>query len=517
LPRALTVLSAAVLVAVLAAAAPGSPALASGPAVASVGDVSVVEGDSGTRIVRVPVTIANPATTTSTVGFAVTHGTTGTGDLVLRTGTLTFTPNTSGKTNTAGAIAVKITGDTTAESDETFTVTLTGATGAITLGDTVGVGTIIDDDPPGGLTVSVADTTIVEGDTARTPTTTNNATVAVTLSEPAPGPLSVVATVAAGTATPGVDFTKTYTKTVSFTPGQTTKTVSVAVLPDTTHEGDETVTVTLSSPSPGLPIGAGTATVTIRDDDTPPPPPPTDGNLWAWGWNFFGQLGTGDTTDRLTPTQIGTATNWATVTAGSLHTIAVRTDGTLWAWGWNGLGQLGTGGYTSHAAPVQIGTDTDWASVAAGDDYTVAIKTDGTLWAWGDNSLGQLGTGGYTSHAAPVQIGTDTDWASVATGGYHTVAVKTDGTLWAWGYNGWGQLGTGDTTDRLTPTQIGTDTDWATIDAGGGGTVAIKTDGTLWAWGNNGTGTSHAAPVQIGTDTDWATVTAGGAHTLAIK
>ncbi|WP_208029780.1 RCC1 domain-containing protein [Rhabdothermincola sediminis] len=462
----------ALLVAGLAALAPGSPAQASGPAVASVGDVSVVEGDTGTRVVKVPVTLTNPATTASTVAFAVTAGSADGTDLVLRTGTLKFTPNITGETKTAGAIAVKITGDTTVEGDETFTVTLTGATGGITLGDTTGVGTIVDDDPgPGGPVVSVADTTIVEGDTARTPTTTNNVAVAVTLSEPAPGPLDVVATVAAGTATTGADFKKAYTKTVTFKPGQTTKAVSVGVLPDTTPEADETVTVTLTSPSPGLTIGAATATVTIRDDDTPP----TSGTLWAWGYNGDGQLGTGDTTDQTSPVQIGTGTDWASVTAGDSHTVAIRTDGTLWAWGRNGYGQLGTGDTTNRTSPVQIGTGTDWASVTAGYYHTVAVRTDGTLWAWGWNLFGQLGTGDTTNRTSPVQIGTGTDWASVTAGYSHTVAIRTDGTLWAWGYNSDGQLGTGDYTSHASPVQIGTGTDWASVTTSYLHTVAVRT------------------------------------------
>ena len=31
-----------------------------------------------------------------------------------------------------------------------------------------------------------------------------------------------------------------------------------------------------------------------------------DGALWAWGMGFFGQLGLGDTNDRLVPTLVGT-------------------------------------------------------------------------------------------------------------------------------------------------------------------------------------------------------------------
>jgi hypothetical protein len=180
----------------------------------------------------------------------------------------------------------------------------------------------------------------------------------------------------------------------------------------------------------------------------------TDGTLWVWGDNFYGQLGLGDTTNRYTPTKVGTDTNWAYVSAGCANTIAIKTDGTLWAWGWNYTGQLGLGDTTNRYTPTQVGSDTNWAYVSAGDSHTVAIKKDGTLWAWGDNFYGQLGLGDTTDRYTPTLVGSDTNWAYVSAGLYHTIAIKTNGTLWAWGRNNFGQLGLGDTTNRYSPTLV---------------------------------------------------------------
>ena len=245
--------------------------------------------------------------------------------------------------------------------------------------------------------------------------------------------------------------------------------------------------------------------------------------LWAWGDNRYGQLGDGTTTNRWSPVQIGTDTNWISIAAGWMHTIALKSDGTIWAWGRNEYGQLGDGTTTNRSWPVQIGTDNYWVSIAAGGEHTIALKSDGTLWAWGFNGYGQLGNG-TENKWSPVQVGMDTNWISIAGGWCHTIALKSDGTLWAWGRNEYGQLGDGTTTNRWWPVQIGSDTNWDCIALGGEHSLALKSDGTLWAWGWNfsgqlgdGTATNRRSPVQIGTDNYWDSIAAGWTQTIALK
>ena len=84
-----------------------------------------------------------------------------------------------------------------------------------------------------------------------------------------------------------------------------------------------------------------------------------DGSLWAWGANWYGQLGDGTNERRLYPMKIMDniikISSWALgIDYGSCHTMAIKNDGSLWAWGANWYGQLGDGTTTDRLSPVKI-------------------------------------------------------------------------------------------------------------------------------------------------------------------
>jgi alpha-tubulin suppressor-like RCC1 family protein len=89
---------------------------------------------------------------------------------------------------------------------------------------------------------------------------------------------------------------------------------------------------------------------------------------FSWGNDEYGQLGNGDT---FSPRQIGATTNWASVSSGETHTLAIKSEGSLWAWGSGGV--LGDGTQTRRYSPVQIGTETDWVSVSCGWLHTAVF------------------------------------------------------------------------------------------------------------------------------------------------
>lgn len=250
-----------------------------------------------------------------------------------------------------------------------------------------------------------------------------------------------------------------------------------------------------------------------------------DGTLWAWGSNFYGQLGDGTTTNRETPVQIGTATNWARVAASNVSTMAIRKDGTLWSWGDNTNGQLGNASYTSRAVPGQVGTASNWKDVVCGNYHVLALRTDGTLWAWGNDYDGQLGVDS-SSNWVPNQVGTATNWTQMAAGANYSFAINASGELWAFGSNQNGELGRGTNGGGSSlPSKVFSDTPWVKVQCIAQGAVAIKADGTLWAWGGensfgqHGTGDQnvHYGPTVVGNFADWVDLAASDYSCVALR
>jgi alpha-tubulin suppressor-like RCC1 family protein len=238
----------------------------------------------------------------------------------------------------------------------------------------------------------------------------------------------------------------------------------------------------------------------------------TDGTLWCWGWNGYGQLGDGTPGDKWTPTQVGTDTDWAMVSAGVVHTCAIKTNGSLWCWGYNADGRLGIGNNTDQNTPNQVQLGSTWRTVSAGDVRTCGIKTDGSLWCWGQ---------GYGN--SPIRVGTDTDWVSVGVGNDAICALKTNKTLWCWGNNSYGTLGDGTWVSRNNPTRVGIETNWTAITAGREHAFGIRANKTIWGWGRNNygqlgdlTNTDRSIPTNVGNDVNWTAISAGWEHTCGI-
>jgi Ca2+-binding RTX toxin-like protein len=220
----------------------------------SIADVTVAEGNDGVTEAVVTVTLDLAATTEVMVNYATAKGTALLGtDFTATTGKLTFAPGETTKTITVPVIA-----DTNVEPDETFTLTLTKPTGAVLSTAARATITLTNDDLP-SITFA-ADALTVSEDIS-----THTANLTVNLSAVTSQPVTVSYATGDGSATGG-DFTA-MTDTLTFAPGELTKTLAIPISNDADVEADETFSVTLSTPTQALLGETTTATVTITNDD----------------------------------------------------------------------------------------------------------------------------------------------------------------------------------------------------------------------------------------------------------
>ena len=224
--------------------------------VISINDVSLSEGNAGTKTATFTVSLSNASSQTITVNFATSPGTATAGsDYLSASGTVTFTPG-----QTSRPVNVTINGDTGSEPNETFFVNLSTPTNA-TISNSQGTGTITNDDAQ--PMISINDVSLSEGNAG-----TTTATFTVSLSNASSQTITVNFATSPGTASAGSDYVSA-SGTVTFTPGQTSRPVDVTINGDTASEPNETFTVNLSTPVNST-IVDSQGTGTITNDDAQP-------------------------------------------------------------------------------------------------------------------------------------------------------------------------------------------------------------------------------------------------------
>lgn len=218
----------------------------------TVDDVSIAEGDAGSTNAVFTVTLDQAQGDTVTVDYDTSNGSATAGsDYTSTSGTLTFLAS-----DTEENFSVPISGDTDAEGNETFTVTLSSPSPGLAVGPP-GTGTITNDDP----SFSINDVTVTEGDAGFA-----NASFTVSLSPASGAPQSVDYTTQVGSAVSPDDYTLT-SGTLNFLASETSMPVDVPIAGELLEEADETFTVVLSNGT--LPILDDTGSGTITDDDSP--------------------------------------------------------------------------------------------------------------------------------------------------------------------------------------------------------------------------------------------------------
>ena len=233
----------------------------------SIADASGDEGNFGSRSLSFVVSLSAAAQQTTIVRYQTVDGTATVAgsDYGAASGTISFRPG-----QRTATIAVGIRGDRIAESDETFQVVLSSATGA-TLGRATGTGTIRDDDSVSrSVTVTGPQSGVNEGLAA---------TFTFRLSTAATAPVTVSYATSNLTASSASDYTAA-TGSLTFAAGETSKQISVSTRTDSLVESDETLQMRIVSATGATVGNPATAIATIKD--VPPVTPPTpSGGSWT--------------------------------------------------------------------------------------------------------------------------------------------------------------------------------------------------------------------------------------------
>ena len=298
----------------------------------------------------------------------------------------------------------------------------------------------------------------------------------------------------------------------------------------------------------------------------------TDFTVWACGNNFFGQLGLGDTGDRMLFYKISGVPSIRAVSAGGMHSILLDCDGSVWVCGDNEYGQLAKEG-GSVTTPVKLDNLPFIKEVSAGYINSILLDENGSVWICGENDFGQLGlkpnpqekihripdlpkittiSSGYQHNLLLDengcvwgcgfekfgQLGQGLTHSSTVTtkpvliplpkiklisaGGYHSLFLDENEKVWACGCNSSGQLGLGDVSTRNTPTLIALLPPILSFITGQNYSLFVDMDENVWACGHNangqlGTGEGNGAclePKKINIPTKIQFVSAGFQHSL---
>jgi hypothetical protein len=224
------------------------------PPTVSISDATVTEGNTGDASATFTATLSRATNVDVAVHYATVDISAAAGsDYTSKSGTVVIP---AGKTS--ATLTVAVTGDRVPEPDETFAVNLSGATNA-TIADEQAIGTILDNEPR----ITISDVTRAEGKKNKT----TLFTFTVTLSVPYDQPVTVSFQTVNGTATTGDGDYVAKSGTLTFAPGETTKTITIVVQGDNKRESSEEFYLDLFDSSSNSLITKKRGIGTIVNDD----------------------------------------------------------------------------------------------------------------------------------------------------------------------------------------------------------------------------------------------------------
>ncbi|PVD18761.1 hypothetical protein C0Q70_21313 [Pomacea canaliculata] len=113
-----------------------------------------------------------------------------------------------------------------------------------------------------------------------------------------------------------------------------------------------------------------------------------NGEVYGWGYNGNGQLGLGNNVNQPNPCRIHSLQGVivSQIVCGYAHTLALTDEGSLYAWGANSYGQLGTGNKANLVSPSRVMQSEERFVEVAATHYShvsAAMTQTGKVLMWG--------------------------------------------------------------------------------------------------------------------------------------
>lgn len=219
-------------------------------------NLGVVEGNSGQTAAQIKVSLNQSTGVPVSVTYTTNNGTAQSGsDYVADTNVLTIPAG-----QTSGIIPIAVLGDSTQETNETFSVDLSLPVNA-TIADSHGIVTILDEDY---AQITIDNISLVEGNSG-----TSQAVFTVSLTALRSVPVTIEYATSDGTALAGRDYAAS-SGVATIPAGNPSTTIQIPVYGDTLLEPDETFFVNLSNPGNAALTDAQGAASILNDETGSP-------------------------------------------------------------------------------------------------------------------------------------------------------------------------------------------------------------------------------------------------------
>ena len=189
-----------------------------------------------------------------------------------------------------------------------------------------------------------------------------------------------------------------------------------------------------------------------------------NGTVTCWGRPSEGAMGDNSTSpspDELRWPHLPAGKRAEAISSGFFHTCALMDDSSVYCWGGNQYGQVGSGTTSNEITPVEVlSSSQNTVGISLENAHSCAWLANGSGMCWGFNQDYRLGIGNNTNMPVPTKVLDHTSTAlndkrilHMDAGFGNSCAMYYDGSVSCWGksYNGYYGNGDGANSDRSSP------------------------------------------------------------------